>query len=929
MLLKHPIILILFLSCFGYHSKGFAQEKEILTLPNGLRCVLHPGKQFVGQKVEVRLILEVGSWAEDHGKGEAGVAHYIEHVALAGTQHFPDDELTRFVERHGGVFGYDLNALTGYDRTIYTFSIPSRPAQVLDSTLLAATDILDNATLTSKHIERERKVIIEEIRAHSEDDPFYSLHMGIGTHKDHLPVNNIRNIGHTERKGLCNFYNKWYKPNLATLVIVGDFDPISVEDSLKRLCSQRAQTAPDPPSIVLQYPDGGKAELVSDTLYEQHSLTVSFPYLTPGDYVQRLAADMAIRVMGEILRKQCDVGLTSEIYLGQTSHLTLRICSSDESLLLQRFREAMQLLHTVRERGLCQSPELYRSFASEQLRMLNVPDNLSTPTQWQEYYEDVVFQHRPLQVGLTLTKEEEKEYRKLTQQPQLDHLIQELLSDCLRSPLLAYKRGSGGKLGVDTLKRIALAEYVATSLPTLPHSRQREHENDLPQSFGFPNALLALSEDSAMTPLSVEYIQSMGLTVAHYPNGMILVVKPTQQERIRLHYMGNQGLDVLADSIYSQYEGMVGYADMGGIVIGSDTISAETWQGILESNGLTLGSSISHNKHGYYGSAPKDQLGKLLLTVKARMLHSFIPEDAYEEVVSEEIENLGKPSILQGIIDRNPTNLVALYRDSILQSAPRVANRVTPKLMRSVTPSEICRMYTDLFSTTLGYTLVMGPIIPDSVIMVFGKTLGTMPCKEITQSYRLPQPSTHTVILEREEAEGKTITCHQLFFGSLDAGTRNSIQLKMVRELLRARLLDRLRKELGWVYSPYISLYMTETAPGILSYVFEFENSTSLKDSEELRAEVIRIWTDLGHGFPSSQIVHGLRQLFANNKSAALTPNNGRAWEEALQTAIDQGESPEEFAKYDKILNSISPQTLGEFCKMLTQNSASKTFIIK
>ena len=86
------------------------------------------------------MILRAGSILQTEKEG--GVAHFLEHMAFNGTEHFPNKGIVEYLESLGVKYGFGINAFTGFDRTIYMFSIPTDRPEDLDRGLLILKDWL-------------------------------------------------------------------------------------------------------------------------------------------------------------------------------------------------------------------------------------------------------------------------------------------------------------------------------------------------------------------------------------------------------------------------------------------------------------------------------------------------------------------------------------------------------------------------------------------------------------------------------------------------------------------------------------------------------------------------------------------------------------------------------------------------------------------
>lgn len=114
-------------------------------LPNGLHYLVLPNSEPV-HNVELRLVMRVGSVQEN--ESQKGAAHFLEHMAFVGTRHFPSRSMVEFLEAQGMKYGRDINAVTGYDRTVFMLSAPMgrEDTLLLDRTLLMLRDWLDGIT---------------------------------------------------------------------------------------------------------------------------------------------------------------------------------------------------------------------------------------------------------------------------------------------------------------------------------------------------------------------------------------------------------------------------------------------------------------------------------------------------------------------------------------------------------------------------------------------------------------------------------------------------------------------------------------------------------------------------------------------------------------------------------------------------------------
>ena len=178
---------------------------------------------------------------------QRGLAHFLEHMAFNGSTHFRGEGaspgLISWCESVGIKFGTNLNACTGVDRTVYHISAaPVRRQGVVDSCLLILRDWCDGLLLKEKAIDKERCVVREEWRtrrtgmavARMMEDAFPVIFKG-SKYEDAMPIGHLDVINNFSPDALRDYYNKWYRPDLQAVVIVGDVDVNVIESQIKRL----------------------------------------------------------------------------------------------------------------------------------------------------------------------------------------------------------------------------------------------------------------------------------------------------------------------------------------------------------------------------------------------------------------------------------------------------------------------------------------------------------------------------------------------------------------------------------------------------------------------------------------------------------------------------------------------------------------------
>lgn len=200
-------------------------------LENGLRYFVRTTKR-PEKRAELRLVVDVGSIVEE--PDQLGLAHFVEHMAFNGTKHFPKQETVTFLESLGMRFGPSINASTSFDETVYMLQVPTEKPEVLDRAFLILEDWAHGQTFDPAEIDKERGVIKEEWRvrrgagARMQDKQLPILLKG-SRYAERIPIGTLEVIDNFKHDRLIQFYRDWYRPDLMTVIAVGDFDPAAVE----------------------------------------------------------------------------------------------------------------------------------------------------------------------------------------------------------------------------------------------------------------------------------------------------------------------------------------------------------------------------------------------------------------------------------------------------------------------------------------------------------------------------------------------------------------------------------------------------------------------------------------------------------------------------------------------------------------------------
>ncbi|MFZ1327195.1 MAG: pitrilysin family protein [Candidatus Contendobacter sp.] len=244
------------------------------TLANGLKVLVredHRAPVAVSQ-----VWYKVGSSYEPSGL--TGISHLLEHLMFKGTPKVPGGEFSRLIAANGG----DENAFTSYDYTAYFQTLEK---ERLELSFRLEADRMRHLLLKPDDVAKEAQVVTEERRLRTEDQPealtqerFYAAAYTTSPYRQPI-IGWMQDIQAIGLENLQRWYQQWYAPNNATLVVVGDVDPAKVRQLAETHFGPLAPSTLTPPRMTAEIPPLGERRIVVKTPAEVPY--VALGYQTP------------------------------------------------------------------------------------------------------------------------------------------------------------------------------------------------------------------------------------------------------------------------------------------------------------------------------------------------------------------------------------------------------------------------------------------------------------------------------------------------------------------------------------------------------------------------------------------------------------------------------------------------------------------------
>ncbi len=383
--MKNIFFSFLFLLPITLSAQQMPQDPAVKMgkLKNGMTYYIRHNAKEPGL-ADFYIAQRVGSILEE--PRQRGLAHFLEHMAFNGTKNFPGKGkrlgIVPWCETIGVKFGANLNAYTSVDQTVYHIgAAPLKREGILDSCLLVLHDWSHYILLEDAEIDKERGVIHEEWRnrragmamQRMQEDVMPVIYKG-SKYEDCLPIGSMEVVDNFPYQDLRDYYQKWYRPDLQAVIVVGDVDVNQVERKIKKmfgsipLPKNRAERiyypVGDNETMIVAMQRDKEQPIVLANLYMKRDATPDelkndVAYLR-GDYVDNLIRMMLNDRLSEIRQQpnppfMSATGRGGDFFVSRTKEAFSMSISCKQDNILGGIMSAVTAAERARQHGFTQS----------------------------------------------------------------------------------------------------------------------------------------------------------------------------------------------------------------------------------------------------------------------------------------------------------------------------------------------------------------------------------------------------------------------------------------------------------------------------------------------------------------------------------------------------------------------------------------------
>ena len=890
-------------------------------LPNGVRYLLRRNGR-PEKRVALRLAVNAGSVLED--QEQRGLAHFVEHMAFNGTRRFEKQSIVDFLERSGVRFGADLNAGTSFDETVYQLDVPTDSAKVLETAVEILADWAHGVTFDSTEVVRERGVVLEEWRqGQGAGSRIANKQRPIvlqgSRYAVRLPIGDTAIITHANPSALRRFYDTWYRPDLMTVVAVGDVDPRRLETlvdrefgSIPAAASPRPRPTFDVPPhtqpLVSVVTDREATSTVVSVLYERPAAPLGTLSAERRELVEALADEMLNDRLGELAQRADPPFLAAGVGSGRwvrTEDLFSASARVKDGEVLRGMEAVLSEVERVRRSGFTASEldrakrNLLRAFEQQYAerdktssdvlvsRLVDYAltgDPLPSPEwEWAEA-QRVVPSVALADVNASIAARVDGASRVVTVQgPERADVTMPG-----QSQILAV---------FDRVAHATLAAYSdsATDVPLVPHAPR------------------------AGRVTATRTIPELGVTEWTLSNGARVLLKPTdfKADEVLFQAFGPGGASVAADSDYTAASLAAQIVPQGGL----GTFDRIALQKRLAGTAANVSPFIGSRTQGLIGSSSPKDLATMFQLAYLTLTAPHADSTAYAALRAR----------LESFLATRGNSPQAVFQDTILvtmaQHHPH-ARPLTTATLQEIDLPRAMRLYRDRFAGAGGFTyLLVGAFDPDSVRPLVEQYVASLPAAVRLDSARDDGERPPTGVVTRTVRKGvePRATTQLLFTGPMAYSRAERFALSALGDVLDIRLRERIREALGGTYG--VSVGASAQRVPYPSYQLSIGFTSAPERVDELTTAVLQEVDSVKTKGPTADEVAKVRETGVRELETAQKQN--RWWLGSLADALQNGEDPRTIVTERAFYDSLTPTLVQEAARryMNTGNYARFTLM--
>ena len=778
------------------------------TLANGMKYAIVQNATPKGT-ASVRLQVAFGSIGESDA--EQGLAHFIEHMAFNGTTHVPEGDMVKILERQGLAFGPDTNAVTDFDSTTYMLDLPQTDDAHLDTAMFLLREVASEVKFAPEALDRERGVVLGEKRARDS----FQLRQAVDQlafdlpdtpYSKRLPIGQEQVIKMAMPDTIRSLYQRYYRPENATLVFVGDADPAIVEAKIKKSFGDWKDSgpagAPLPRGSVNLKRASEFHNFVDPAVPTMVDLTVFRPYEKPVDTLayrkQKMLEGLAVGIVNRRLARLANASgspllggamtIDEEKDAAQTTSIKL---AAKDGAWKDAVDAAEQEMRRAVEHGVT-AGELKTELAATQAALRTAAEQQNTRTN-----KDIAASI------LSVAGEDKFVTTPAYRFAMFDQMAKTITPTDIGTALKSLWTGSAPLVHVSSKQ----------SVPTATIASAFDSSRKLAVAAPSDAAATAFAYDSfgkAGSVVEDKTIADLGVRTVRFANNVRLNIKKTDFEAGKVRFLVRLGDGVL--DLPKDQPGLNVMLSTMSALSAVKKHSLEDLKEIGAGKVLVFGSGVSDDAFVAAGSTtPKDLALQMKVSAAYLLDPGFRPEAAskWKDAVP----------VIEKQVDSQPQAVAALRLPIVLASGDSRFGMPSGAMLAKRNFEEAAAALSPVIKSAPIEITVVGDVDDKAVVDAVAASFGALAPRKLaekpaTDALKTAFRNDRTPIELTHEGPADQAVVEAAWPTTDDSDFRKQVAMDLLGDTLQLMLTDKVRETLGDSYGVSLQNVMSDTFPG-------------------------------------------------------------------------------------------------------------------
>ena len=891
----------------------FDQNVRRGKLENGLTYYIRHNEK-PAQRANFYIAQKVGSILEEDD--QQGLAHFLEHMAFNGTKNYPGKELLNYMEHNGVKFGENVNAWTSIEQTVYMLTnVPTTNMNLVDSCILILHDWSSFISLESEEIDKERGVILEEMRqGQGAQMRIYQKMLPEiypnSPYGHRLPIGTEEVVSGFKHDALRAYYHKWYRPDLQGIIIIGDIDVNEVENHLKTIFEDipapinpaertRFQVADNEEPIVSICTDPEETNYNISVYYKQDIVPFEerddIQYWLKG-YIDELVATMYNNRMEELTQKAnppfiFGYGYYGTFFVSDTKDAWTGLAyAKDKDGIDEALSAIVAENKRMQQYGFTAS-EFERAKADLMKRVENQYDERDKQETSRYLYPILnhFLTNEPL-MGI------ENEYMLLGQiLPALPvEAINQYVPELIRKDNIVITLTAPEKEGevLPTKEELLTMFQKANEVEVEPYKETVSNEP----------LIATLPVKGAIE--SKKHDDTFDATILTLKNGVKVIYKPTtfKDDEVLMNAYSFGGFSAMDQSDPFTLQEINSLATLGGV----GNFSAIDLPKVLAGKKANVSPNISSFTEGMSGNCSARDLETMLQLTYLYFTSPRSDEEAFQSYIT-------RTKAMVANVESDPNTA---FRDNLmfaLYDNHPLVKRMKAEDYDKVDYAKAMKLYADRFKDANNFVFTfVGNIDPETFEPMVEQYIGALKTKKNDETWTANAPALTDKDVNShytKAMENPKVTCYMVYNGDMEYTRKNQMAMQALNDVMDIVYTEKIREDEGGTYGVGVNGYLSNRPKETFMFLIGFETNKEMY--EKLMGIAKAELQNVANNGPRPEDLKKVKEFLVKKHAEDLESN--RYWMSSIVTKEQYGYNP--MQDYNNIINGITSEDVANMAK--------------